>query len=207
MTHHDNPPSPGHPRPVSPASSSEITRLLGDLTAGNRSVVDSLMPLVYDELRAIAHRHMQGERADHTFDTTALVHEAYLNLVKNERLDWQSRAHFLSMAAIAMRRILVDYARRRATDKRGAGLAIVTLDDSQLAYESRPEEFKELDEALTRLNTHNPRLASVVTYKCFGGLTHDEIAEVLGVSVPTVHRDWKLARLWLSRELKRELAE
>lgn len=165
------------------------------------------MPLVYDELRAIAHREMLRERADHTLDTTALVHEAYLNLVKNERLDWQSRAHFLSMAAIAMRRILVDYARRRAADKRGGGEAIVTLDDSQLAHESRPEEFIELDEALTRLNTRNPRLASVVTYKFFGGLTHDEIAEVLGVSVPTVHRDWRLARLWLSRELKRELAE
>lgn len=150
---------------------------------------------------------MQGERADHTLDTTALVHEAYLNLVKNERLDWQSRAHFLSMAAIAMRRILVDYARRRTTDKRGGGDAIVTLDDSQFPHESRPEEFIELDEALTRLNTSNPRLASVVTYKFFGGLTHDEIAEVLGVSVPTVHRDWKLARLWLSREMKREVAE
>ena len=165
------------------------------------------MPLVYDELRAIAHRHMQRERPDHTLDTTALVHEAYLNLVKNERLDWQNRAHFLSMAAIAMRRILVDYARRRATDKRGGGDAIVTLDDSQLAHENRPEEFLELDDALTRLHTQNPRSASVVTYKFFGGLSHDEIAEVLGVSVPTVHRDWRLARLWLSRELKRELAE
>lgn len=189
------------------AASSEITRLLSDLTAGNRAVVDSLMPVVYEELRAIAHRHMQRERPDHTLDTTSLVNEAYLNLVKNDRLDWQSRAHLLSMAAIAMRRILVDYARRRATDKRGGADAIVTFDESQLAHESRPEEFIELDDALTQLNAHNPRMASVVTYKFFGGLTHDEIAEVLGVSVQTVHRDWKLARLWLSREMKRESAE
>lgn len=189
------------------ADSSDFTRLLGDLTAGNHTVVDSLMPLVYDELRAIAHRHMQGERADHTLDTTALVHEAYLNLVKNDRLDWQNRAHFLSMAAIAMRRILVDYARRRSTEKRGGGDAIVTLDDGAHPHESRPEEFIELDEALTRLHSHNARSASVVTYKFFGGLSHEEIAAVLGVSVPTVHRDWRLARLWLSREMKRELAE
>ena len=189
------------------AASTEVTQLLGELTAGNRAVVDSLMPLVYTELRGIAHRHMQRERADHTLDTTSLVNEAYLNLVRNERLDWQSRAHFLSMAAIAMRRILVDYARRRATDKRGGGEAIVTFDESQLAHESRPEEFIELDDALTQLNAHNPRMASVVTYKFFGGLTHDEIAAVLGVSVQTVHRDWRLARLWLSREMKRESAE
>lgn len=117
------------------AASSEITRLLGDLTGGNHAVVDSLMPLVYDELRVLAHRQMQRERADHTLDATALVHEAYFRLVKNERLDWQSRARFLSMAAIAMRRILVDYARRRATDKRGGGDAIVTLDDSQHSHE------------------------------------------------------------------------
>jgi RNA polymerase sigma factor (TIGR02999 family) len=186
--------------------SSEFTRLLDDLTAGNPAVVDSLIPLVYDELRVIAHRQVGGERADHTLDTTALVHEAYLNLVKNERLDWQNRAHFLSMAAIAMRRILIDYARRRAADKRGGDTAIVTFDDSQLAREGRPEEFIELDEALTRLHALNPRSASVVTYKFFGGLTHDEIAEVLDVSVPTVHRDWRFARLWLSRELKREVA-
>lgn len=188
-------------------SSSEIVRLLGDLTTCNRAVVDSLLPLVYDELRSIAHRQMQRERADHTLDTTALVHEAYLNLVKNERLDWQGRAHFLSMAAIAMRRILVDYARRRATDKRGGGAAIVTLDDAHQAHESRPEEFLQLDEALTHLGTIHPRSASVVTYKFFGGLSHEEIAEVLGVSGPTVHRDWRLARLWLSREMKRDVAE
>ena len=185
----------------------EFTRLLEDLTAGNRAVADRLMPLVYDELRGIAHRQMQGERSDHTLDTTALVHEAYLNLVKNEHLDWQNRAHFLSMAAIAMRRILIDYARRRGADKRGGGIAILTLDDSQFAHDGRPEEFIELDEALTRLEAHHARSATVVIYKFFGGLSHDEIAEVLGVSVPTVHRDWRLARLWLSREMKRDPVE
>ncbi len=194
----------GHPGVT---TSSEIARLLDDLTTGNQSVVDALLPLVYDELRAIAHRQMQRERPDHTLDTTALVHEAYLNLVRNERLDWQGRAHFLSMAAIAMRRILVDYARRRARDKRGGGLAIVTLDDAQHPHQSRPEEFLELDEALTRLEATNPRSASVVIYKFFGGLSHEEIAEVLGISTPTVQRDWRLARLWLAREMKHEIAE
>jgi RNA polymerase sigma factor (TIGR02999 family) len=189
------------------SSSAEIARLLGEWTTGNHAVVDALTPLVYDELRALAHRQMQRERPDHTLDTTALVHEAYLNLIKNERLDWQGRAHFLSMAAIAMRRILVDYARRRARDKRGGGLTIVTLDEAQQVHESRPEEFIELDEALTRLGTLHSRSASVVIYRFFGGLTHEEIAEVLGVSVPTVHRDWRVARLWLSREMKREVAE
>jgi RNA polymerase sigma factor (TIGR02999 family) len=186
---------------------SDITRLLGELSGGNRAIVDSLMPLVYDELRAMAHRHMQRERDDHTLVTTALVHEAYLNLIKNEQLDWQSRAHFFSMAAIAMRRILVDHARQRAAEKRGGGGAMVTFDEQQIAREVPPEEFLDLDEALQRLASLDPRQATVVTYKFFGGLTHEEIAEVLGVSVPTVHRDWRLARLWLSREMKRDLTE
>jgi RNA polymerase sigma factor (TIGR02999 family) len=189
------------------AAQSEITRLLSDLSGGNRDVVDQLMPVVYDELRSMAHRYMRQERAGHTLDTTALVHEAYLNLIRNDQLDWQGRAHFFSMAAIAMRRILVDHARRHAADKRGGGGPVVTFDEEQVQREVQPEELLDLDEALQRLETLDPRQARVVTYKFFGGLKHEEIAEVLGVSVPTVHRDWRLARLWLSREMKRDAVD
>ena len=160
------------------------------------------MPLVYEELRAIAHRQMLGERGGHTLNTTALVHEAYLNLIKNDEIDWQNRAHFLSMAAIAMRRILIDYARRRMAEKRGGGLAKATFLEGEHFGESRPEELLDLDEALKRLEAFDERQAKVVTFKFFGGLKHEEIAEVLGVSTPTVHRDWRLARLWLSREMR-----
>jgi RNA polymerase sigma factor (TIGR02999 family) len=186
------------------AAQSEITRLLSDLSGGNRDVVDQLMPVVYDELRSMAHRYMRQERAGHTLDTTALVHEAYLNLIRNDQLDWQGRAHFFSMAAIAMRRILVDHARRHAADKRGGGGPVVTFDEEQVQREVQPEELLDLDEALQRLETLDPRQARVVTYKFFGGLKHEEIAEVLGVSVQTVRLDWRMARAWLSRELKAE---
>ncbi len=184
---------------------SEITRLLAELSGGNRQVVDSVMPLVYEELKQIANRQMRGERGGHTLNTTALVHEAYLNLIKNEELDWQNRAHFFSMAAIAMRRILIDYARRRVAEKRGGGLVVATFDEDVVVREARAEELIDLDEALERLASFDQRQAEVVTYKFFGGLKHEEIAEVLGVSVPTVHRDWRLARLWLSREMKQDL--
>ena len=154
----------------------------------------------------MAHRQMRRERANHTLNTTALVHEAYLNLIKNEDLNWQNRAHFFSMAALAMRRILIDYARRRVAEKRGGGQAMATFDDQQGVREARAEELIDLDDALSRLEAFDARQATVVTYKFFGGLKHQEIAEVLGVSVPTVHRDWRLARLWLSREMKHDLA-
>ena len=181
---------------------SDITRLLADLSAGNREVVDALTPLVYEELRRIAHRQMRGERHGHTLDTTALVHEAYLNLIKNEEIAWQSRVHFLSMAAIAMRRILIDYARRKTAEKRGGGWDKVTLYEGDHVHEARAGELIDLDDALRRLESLDERQAKVVTYKFFGGLKHEEIAEVLGVSVPTVHRDWRIARLWLSREMR-----
>lgn len=187
------------------ASSSPITQLLADLSAGNRTVVDALMPMVYEELRGIAHRHMRGERSGHTLNTTALVHEAYLNLIKNEDLNWQNRAHFFSMAALAMRRILISYARQRMAEKRGGGQILATFDEAHVIRETRAEELIDLDEALGQLEALDPRKAQVVTYKFFGGLNHDEIAEVLGVSTPTVHRDWRLARTWLSRQMKRNL--
>ena len=187
---------------VSSPPPSDITRLLSDLSAGNRTQVDAILPLVYEKLRAMAHRQMQRERAGHTLHTTALVHEAYLNLIKNEELDWQNRAHFFSMAAIAMRRLLIDHARRRLAEKRGGGQIVATFDEANVVREVRAEELVDLDEALSRLEALDPRQASVVTYKFFGGLTHKEIAEVLGVSIHTVHRDWRIARLWLSREMR-----
>jgi RNA polymerase sigma factor (TIGR02999 family) len=179
----------------------EITVLLADLSGGNRTVVDALLPLVYEELRRLASRQLRKERSGHTLNTTALVHEAYLKLIGQEEVDWQNRAHFYSLAAIAMRRILINYARQRMAQKRGGGQVVATFEEDMIARETRAEELVALDEALDRLAALNERQSLVVTYRFFGGLTHEEVAEVLGVSVPTVRRDWRLARAWLNREL------
>ena len=187
------------------AGQPEITQLLAGLTGGNRTVVDALLPLVYDEMQVIAHRHMRGERSNHTLNTTALVHEAYIKLIRQDQMTWQNRAHFYSIAALAMRRILINYANKRMAEKRGGGQAVATFEDGQVPREARADELVALDEALSRLATLNERQSKVVEYRFFGGLTQEEIAEVLGVSVPTVRRDWRLARAWLSRELKRDL--
>ena len=187
------------------AGQPEITELLADLSGGNRTVVDALLPRIYAEMQEMAHRHMRGERAGHTLNTTALVHEAYLKLINQNHVTWQNRAHFFSVAALAMRRILINYANKRMAEKRGGGQVVATFEEGQVAREARAEELVALDEALTRLSAMNERQGKVVEYRFFGGLTQEEIAEVLGVSVPTVRRDWRLARAWLSRELKRDL--
>jgi RNA polymerase sigma factor (TIGR02999 family) len=164
--------------------------------------MSELAPLVYDELRLMASRQLARQHQGHTLNTTALVHEAYLKLVNQASRSWQDRAHFLSVAAVAMRHILVNHAHKRNAQKRGAGRASVTLDEALVpGEEMRTEELLALDEALDRLNQVSPRQRAVVEYRFFGGLTHEEIAEVLGVSVPTVRRDWRLARAWLSREI------
>jgi len=181
-----------------------ITELLAELSGGNRTVVDALMPRVYEELRTLARRQLRGERAGRTLNTTALVHEAYLKLVNQNQVTWQNRAHFFSLAALAMRRILINYAHRRMAEKRGGGQAVATFEEGDVVRETRAEELVALDEALARLEQFNERQSQVVTYRFFGGLTQEEIAEVLNVSVPTVRRDWRLARAWLSRELKRD---
>jgi len=181
-----------------------ITELLAELSGGNRTVVDTLMPRVYEELRTLARRQLRGERAGRTLNTTALVHEAYLKLVNQNQVTWQNRAHFFSLAALAMRRILINYAHRRMAEKRGGGQAVATFEEGDVVRETRAEELVALDEALARLEQFNERQSQVVTYRFFGGLTQEEIAEVLNVSVPTVRRDWRLARAWLSRELKRD---
>ncbi len=181
----------------------DVTALLGQLAGGNGTVVDSLMPLVYHELRAIARRQLRRERANHTLSATALVHEAYLKLV-DQKSDWKNRAHFYAIAAQAMRRILINYAHRRRAAKRGGGEAFVTFDEELAPVESRAEDLLQLDEALERLQGMSERQCRGVVYRFFGGMTQEEIAEVLGVSVQTVRLDWRLARAWLSRELTRE---
>ncbi len=179
--------------------------MLRELAGGNRAVVDSLIPLIYNELRRIAERQMARERPDHTLNATALVHEAYLRLVDQREVDWQNRAHFFALAAQAMRRILINHAQRRIAEKRGGGAGFVTFNDEVMGTEARAQELVALDEALSRLKELDVRQSEVVEYRFFGGLTHEEIAEVLGVSVPTVQRDWRMARAWLSRELKQQM--
>ncbi|MEM1270292.1 MAG: sigma-70 family RNA polymerase sigma factor [Bacteroidota bacterium] len=178
-----------------------ITALLSELSAGDQDALAELMPQVYEELQRIAHRQLRGERAGHTFNTTALVHEAYEKLIGLDRISWQNRAHFFGMAATSMRRILINYAHRRNAQKRGGGQIHATFDEGQVVLEARPDDLLALDEALQQLEQWNARQSQVVTYKFFGGLTHEEIAEVLSVSVPTVRRDWRMARAWLAKRL------
>lgn len=180
---------------------SDVTALLIDLRGGNRTVVDRLFPVVYDELRRIAHRMLVHERRSHTLSTTALVHEAYFKLVDQTRTEWQDRAHFCAVAARAMRRILVDYARRRQAGKRGGKQQPLTLDEGRVAVEHQAALLLSLDQALNRLGSLNDRLARVVELRFFGGLSEEEMAEVLDVSTRTVRRDWVKARAWLYKEL------
>jgi RNA polymerase sigma factor (TIGR02999 family) len=162
---------------------------------------------VYDELRDLAHRKLRGERADHTLNTTALVHEAYEKLVQQDQMTWQNRAHFMGIAALSMRRILINYAHKRNAQKRGGGEPVATFEDGMAPRDVHAEDLIDLDGALKRLEQLNERQSKVVTYRFFGGLTQKEIAEVLGVSEPTVRRDWRLARAWLSRELQQGAAD
>jgi RNA polymerase sigma factor (TIGR02999 family) len=183
-------------------STSDVTALVIDLRSGKRGAVDHLFPLVYDELRRIAHIHLFSERSDHTLSTTALVHEAYLKMVDINRTEWQERAHFCSIASMAMRRILIDYARQRATKKRGGGVRPMSLDPTEVAVEEKADALIALDEALERLSGLDARCANIVEMRFFGGLEEREIAEVERVSVRTVRRDWVKARAWLQKEMK-----
>ena len=182
----------------------QITRLLGRVSGGDTNAVESLFPIVYNNLRRIAQNQLRPERADHTLNATALVHEAYLKLVNQERMTWQNRAHFYALAATAMRRILVDYARSRQADKRGGGEVVITLNEEFMRGATRPEVLLDLDAALDRLKDLHERQSQVVVMRFFGGLKEDEIAEALHISVATVKRDWRLARAWLARELGTE---
>ena len=163
--------------------------------------MDEFFPVVYEELRRIAHRELRHERTGHTLGTTALVHEAYLRLAHLDRIRWKSRAHFLAVAAQAMRRVLVDYAVARRAQKRGGGHVPDSLDDAVAIAGERSEELLALDEALQRLQSLDEQHARIVECRFFGGMSIEETAEALGVSPATVKRGWTMARAWLNREL------
>ncbi len=177
-----------------------ITALLRSWRAGDARALDQLAPVVYDELRRLARRHMRGERGPHTLQATAVVHEAYLRLVEAE-VSWQDRVHFFAVAARLMRRILVDHAKGRGRVKRGGGAHRATLDEAVLVAPERSADLLALDAALNDLAQHDARKVEIVELHYFGGLTYDEMAETTGLSAATVHRELRLAKAWLQREL------
>jgi len=179
----------------------DVTALLDDWSRGNRTALEQLLPLVYAELRRIASGQLRRERAGHSLQPTALVHEVYLRLVDQHHVDWQNRAHFFGVAAQVMRRILVDHARRRDAGKRGSGVPRVPLEDAHGVAAPSEVSVLALDVALSRLEELDAGLAKIVELRAFTGLTIDEAAQVLGVSPSTVQRDWRAARAWLKREL------
>ena len=184
-------------------STHEITQLLGAWSAGDENALEKLMPLVYDELHRLAQAYMGRERPGHTLQTTALVHEAYLRLIDSGRAGLQDRSHFFALCAKLMRRILVDWARARLSLKRGGDVQVLDLEESLVVSPHASSELVALDDALKALEAFDPRKAQVIELRFFGGLSVDETAEVLKVSVETVARDWKLAKSWLRRELDR----
>jgi RNA polymerase sigma factor (TIGR02999 family) len=184
------------------APKSEITGLLVDWSNGDQAALDKLLPLVEQELHRLAHSYMRRENLDHTLQTTALVNEAYLKLIDQNKTRWQNRAHFFAIAAKIMRRILLNYARDQRRQKRGGKAVQVSLSDVSILVTGRPEELISLDEALDSLAQLDERKSQVVELKFFGGLETDEIAEVLKVAPITVMRDWSFARAWLLREME-----
>ena len=189
--------------PTPGPASAQVTMLLGRLTEGDARALDRLMPLVHDELRAIARRYMGNERAGHTLQPTALANEAYLRLVDLDEIDWRGRAHFFAVAAGIMRRVLIDHARKRRAARRGGDAKRVPLEETVLLANERPEELVELDEALVRLRELDPRQEQIVELRFFGGLSVEETAAVIGISARTVKREWAVARAWLRAELGR----
>src|SRR5438034_2731282 len=179
-----------------------VTQLLAQWSRGDNAALAELTPLVYDELRRLAHHFMEGQRPDHTLQTTALVNEAYLRLADQTNPSWQNRAHFFAVAARAMRQIVVDYARSQQSQKRGGGLLRIELDEAAIVSPAESKEIVDLHEALERLATLDSRKAQVVELKYFGGLNYDEMAEVLKISSITVRRDWRFAKAWLYTELR-----
>jgi len=180
----------------------DVTQMLKDWSDGNQNIFDKLMPLVYEELRRQASRYLRKERSNHTLQTTALIHEAYLKLIDQKNVEWQNRAHFFAIAAQAMRRILVDYARERHRAKRGGAAENLPIEEAAFVVsKGKSIDLVALDEALTRLAKFDERQARVVELKFFSGLDIDETAAVLGVSNVTVRRDWNMAKAWLHQEI------
>src|SRR5436190_20904705 len=187
-----------------PATSSQnLTELLLDYNAGDSDALEKLTPLVYVELRRMAHRYMQGERNGHTLQTTALVNEAYVRLAGEQKITWANRDHFFAVMARVMRHVLTDHARRRNYAKHGGGARQVSLPELDLMSLERAAELVALDEALLQVTSSDPRKSRVVELRYFGGLSLEETAEVLSISVMTVRRDWRAAKAWLFRELKK----
>lgn len=183
---------------TAPVTPTDLLRAWGN---GERAALDRLVPLVNRELHQLARRYLRDERQGHTLQPTALVNEAYLRLIELDRMQWQDRVHFFAMAARTMRRILVDHARARDNEKRGGGVPKLSLDLAMAVSQAPEEHFVELDDALRRLETIHPRKAQVVELRFFSGLSLDETAAALHISVDTVKRDWRFAKLWLLREL------
>jgi len=185
-----------------PDASGDVTALLGQLPADNQDVAGQLVPLIYDELPRIAGAHIRRERAGHTLQATAVVHEAYLRLAGEREIQWQNRAHFFAIAARAMRQVLLDYARQRHAGKRGGeGAQKVEIDVGLLAGENRIEDIVALDEVVTRLSALDQQRGRIVELRFFAGLSVEETAEAMGISDSTVKREWRLAKAWLHREL------
>lgn len=187
------------------APETAVTQALLDLSRGDPTALDRLLPVVYEHLHRMAQRELRGERSDHTLTPTALVHEAYLKLVQLDGITWQGRSHFFGACARVMRRVLISHARMKRADKRGGRhLEMVPLENAIVAATERPDTLVALDEALTRLATLNERQARVVECRFFGGMDVDQTAEALRISRATVKRDWATARAWLNRELLEE---
>ncbi|MEY2565116.1 MAG: hypothetical protein QOH88_3309 [Verrucomicrobiota bacterium] len=182
----------------------QVTQLLCDWRSGDDNALEKLVPLIQPELQRLARHYMRRERPGHTLQTTALVDDAYLNLADHSHPQWQNRAHFFAAAAQLMRRIMVDHARRKQALKRGGGAMMVTLEEATVASESRATELLALDEAMEKLSAFDTRKAQVVEMRYFGGLTMEEIADVLKIHVNTVMRDWSAARAWLFAALSGE---
>ncbi|HEX6927407.1 MAG TPA: sigma-70 family RNA polymerase sigma factor [Longimicrobiaceae bacterium] len=186
------------------ASQPDTTQLLRDVRGGSRAAFDHLYAHVYEDLRQAAHQRLARYRSGQTLNTTALVHEAYLRLVDQSRMEWQDRAHFLALASRAMRFILIDHVRSRTAQKRGGAEEAVPIESVQLAVDEQAADLLALNEALEQLSAYSSRLAQLVEYRFFGGLTYEEIASVTDLSVPTVKRDWARARAWLFRAMRPE---
>jgi RNA polymerase sigma factor (TIGR02999 family) len=179
----------------------DVTQLLGKWSSGDTDALDELMPMVYSELRRIAHRHMAQERADHTMQATALVNEVYLKVHDQRGGQWNNRSQFFAVAAQMMRHILVDYARRHSRAKRGAGAEHVVLDEAMIVSPDKSDEMLAVNDALEKLELVDKRRSQVAIMRFFAGLSVEEIAEALSISVETVTRDWRTARAWLRNEL------